>query len=600
MASDTKISNLPAAVALNTTDKFAIVQSGTTKSATIQQILDNAEVTLTTDAEEILAISGQQLDAATHDAGDSNKFLGSPAAGGGKISLRAIVSADLPSATTGQQGAVELATQAETQALADTDRAITPDGLGSVNAGETQKGLAELATQGEVNAGADDSRIVTPLKLHTCTATTERKGVLETATDAETQALAATDKIVTPASLNSLNASNTQKGILETATNAETQALSLTNKIVTPGNLGALSAGDAQRGIAELATDAEVQTGTDDERIVTPAGLRSDSPSTPAANRILRLDSGGDANLPSGGDILVNGNTDETTGLGNLLKMFLGQLSLYADFVGDDLFPMGYGWYSKADGEWVNWADGETGAVAYKGSDDFLVDNYAGGTNQWSDVTVDSDTAAPYAVSVSDHLMQIQAKKSGDGTASHAAIETDITSSTNCFVYAMLNRPQFNYLRAGGGSLDYVTAVMVSNAGYTELFAAFVIVDVTVMDGGNDYTCTVDFKRYYHATDEWEPYDTDADSWTTNWTSLVTLTGIPIGPLLIYFRPYATSNYLYFGVGVGGNKQVSGVDRVTAAAVTGPFTKGILFQSYFDATTSRHSSYWDFVRFKNV
>lgn len=71
----------------------------------------------------------------------------------------------LPLASTTSPGAVELSTNAETQAGTDATLAVTPASLSSRTATETRTGLAEIATQAEVNAGADDSRIVTPLKL---------------------------------------------------------------------------------------------------------------------------------------------------------------------------------------------------------------------------------------------------------------------------------------------------------------------------------------------------------------------------------------------------------------------------------------------------
>jgi microcystin-dependent protein len=86
-----------------------------------------------------------------------------------------------PYATTTSSGVVELADSAETQALADFTRAVTPGTLGTVIASTTARGLVELAT------------------------------------DAETLALAATDKVVTPSNLNALQASPTQRGIVQLA-----------------------------------------------------------------------------------------------------------------------------------------------------------------------------------------------------------------------------------------------------------------------------------------------------------------------------------------------------------------------------------------------
>lgn len=62
-------------------------------------------------------------------------------------------------ATTTTAGIVELATDAETQALTDTARAVTPSNLGALNASTTQEGLVELATAAEMETGTDSSRV---------------------------------------------------------------------------------------------------------------------------------------------------------------------------------------------------------------------------------------------------------------------------------------------------------------------------------------------------------------------------------------------------------------------------------------------------------
>lgn len=71
----------------------------------------------------------------------------------------------LPPATTSQQGIVELATDAETQAGTDTTRAVTPASLASLVATEVLRGLVELATTAEATAGTDTARAVTPAGL---------------------------------------------------------------------------------------------------------------------------------------------------------------------------------------------------------------------------------------------------------------------------------------------------------------------------------------------------------------------------------------------------------------------------------------------------
>jgi hypothetical protein len=70
-------------------------------------------------------------------------------------------------ATTTVLGLVYLATNAETQAGTDSNKAVTPASLSSRTATETRTGIAEIATDAETAAGTDDTRIVTPLKLKT-------------------------------------------------------------------------------------------------------------------------------------------------------------------------------------------------------------------------------------------------------------------------------------------------------------------------------------------------------------------------------------------------------------------------------------------------
>lgn len=62
---------------------------------------------------------------------ENTLFAGPTTAPAAAPTWRALVAADLPAATTTAQGAVELATSAETQTGTDTDRAVTPAGLRS-------------------------------------------------------------------------------------------------------------------------------------------------------------------------------------------------------------------------------------------------------------------------------------------------------------------------------------------------------------------------------------------------------------------------------------------------------------------------------------
>lgn len=86
-------------------------------------------VTLDANADTLLSLSTQELGLDTQAA---NRVLAGPTSGAAAVpTMRALVAADLPAATTSAQGAVELATDAETQGGTDPDRAVTPAGLRS-------------------------------------------------------------------------------------------------------------------------------------------------------------------------------------------------------------------------------------------------------------------------------------------------------------------------------------------------------------------------------------------------------------------------------------------------------------------------------------
>jgi hypothetical protein len=71
----------------------------------------------------------------------------------------------VPPATETVRGSVFLATIAETKALTEATKAVTPADLGALLSTEAQKGIASIATAAEMVAGENDSKIVTPKKL---------------------------------------------------------------------------------------------------------------------------------------------------------------------------------------------------------------------------------------------------------------------------------------------------------------------------------------------------------------------------------------------------------------------------------------------------
>jgi len=74
---------------------------------------------------------------------------------------------NVPQASTTVLGVVELATTAESNALLDTTRAVTPSSLPI--ASETQKGLVERATQAEVNTGTSADTFISPATFQSST-----------------------------------------------------------------------------------------------------------------------------------------------------------------------------------------------------------------------------------------------------------------------------------------------------------------------------------------------------------------------------------------------------------------------------------------------
>lgn len=115
-----------------------------------------------------------------------------------------LMSEILGTATSLVAGIVQLATAAETLALTNTGKAVTPADLGSLIASATQLGLVALATSAQTLALTDTTHVVTPADLGALLATTTQKGIVALATSAQTVALSDTTHAVTPASLASL------------------------------------------------------------------------------------------------------------------------------------------------------------------------------------------------------------------------------------------------------------------------------------------------------------------------------------------------------------------------------------------------------------
>lgn len=103
-------------------------------------------------------------------------------------------------ATTGRNGLVELATEAEAKAGTDKERAVTPAGLKAVvdeatpDASEAAKGLIQIASAVEATAGTDALKAMTP-------ATGKAALDARIATVEEAKVGTSTTKLITPATL---------------------------------------------------------------------------------------------------------------------------------------------------------------------------------------------------------------------------------------------------------------------------------------------------------------------------------------------------------------------------------------------------------------
>ena len=198
-----------------------------------------------------------------------------------------------PRATGAVVGVTRLSTLAEAQGLSDFQTAISPLRLrqvlrGSVSeATETQQGTVEFASKAESDAGTSNERAMTPLRVQeridaipdVVDASDTTKGIVELAVAADGEQ--DSTRAVTPALLKAridaipsvADASATQKGVVELATGAETITGTDATRAVTPDGLADLTATEGRAGLVELATEDEADTGTDTERAVTPALL---------------------------------------------------------------------------------------------------------------------------------------------------------------------------------------------------------------------------------------------------------------------------------------------------------------------------------------
>lgn len=167
-------------------------------------------------------------------------------------------------ATDGNHGLIEIATQAETDTGTDYTRAVTPKTLNDRKATEGLTGIARIATQAEFDAGTLDNVISTPLKVKTRFNDTARTSVSAAA------GLIESGTLWNHYTLDIREASNTQRGTARLATQTEVNTGTDDKTIITPLKLQAKKATENAEGIIQLATQAEVVAGTVTNKAFSP------------------------------------------------------------------------------------------------------------------------------------------------------------------------------------------------------------------------------------------------------------------------------------------------------------------------------------------
>lgn len=176
------------------------------------------------------------------------------------------VSFSFTAATTTNAGIVELATDEETQAGTDSQRAVTPAGLKSLTSTADRAGLIRTASEAEAKAGTEGAAALTPATM---------KGAA--ASEAETIEGKSGTLYVTPLGLRGLKATTGRNGLVELATEAETKAGTDKERAVTPAGLKAVvdeatpDASEAAKGMIQIASTVEATAGTDALKAMTPA-----------------------------------------------------------------------------------------------------------------------------------------------------------------------------------------------------------------------------------------------------------------------------------------------------------------------------------------
>ena len=161
---------------------------------------------------------------------------------------------DVMAATTTRAGIVELATQAEANALTDTDRAVTPGRI--PKASTSQEGIVELATTAEANALADMTRALTPGRVPT--ASEAQDGVIGIADNTQTDGGTDNAHAMTPVKVHRVTGAKVSAAEITAGTETTVRRMS-------PADVVGLATAHIEPGLDQAAVDARVVAGTQAE-----------------------------------------------------------------------------------------------------------------------------------------------------------------------------------------------------------------------------------------------------------------------------------------------------------------------------------------------
>ena len=169
------------------------------------------------------------------------------------------ITIDVVQATEGQLGGAQIATDAETQALALDTVIVTPLKLGNLFASGAID-ANDVLLNPAINGNTDVQQALTDT-IYDIASANNSVVISETATG--------------QIDLSIGQATESLRAGAEIATQVETDAGVSDTTIVTPLKLSGRVSSETLTGIAELATQAETEAGTDNTRIVTPLKLRT-------------------------------------------------------------------------------------------------------------------------------------------------------------------------------------------------------------------------------------------------------------------------------------------------------------------------------------